>query len=138
MRGRGILGRRDASDAVQDFFFDGRAGMLEWQVAYAWISIEVFIGEADSSGQARSVAADFVKKSMDAMEELAPMSPAVPINNAEWEYRLRSLNREERFQRAEDTHSRRLFCIMLTLMILCGAAVLVAVIVAAFIFIAQN
>lgn len=72
------------------------------------------------------------------MADWPPSAPAVALSNAEWEYRLRSLNREERFQRAEDTHSRRLFCIMLTLMILCGAAVLVAVVVAAFIFMSQN
>jgi hypothetical protein len=60
------------------------------------------------------------------------------ISNAEWEYRLRALRRKDRFERAEDTHSKRLWCLMLTLMILCGAAVLVAVMVAAAIFASQN
>jgi len=60
------------------------------------------------------------------------------ISDTEWEYRLRALNRQDRFERAEDTHSKRLWCLMLTLMILCGAAVLVAVVVAAFIFMSQN
>lgn len=60
------------------------------------------------------------------------------ISDAEWEYRLRALNRQDRFERAEDTHSKRLWCLMLTLMILCGAAVLVAVVVAAALFMSQN
>lgn len=77
---------------------------------------------------------------------LAP-SAGIPIaarstSEVEWEYRLRALNRQSRFERtcerAEDTHSKRLWCLMLTLMILCGAAVLVAVVVAAFVFISQN
>ena len=67
-------------------------------------------------------------------------APAVAqyVSNAEWEYRLRALNRQDRFERAEDTHSKRLWWLMLTLMILCGAAVLVAVVVAAFVFMSQN
>lgn len=63
------------------------------------------------------------------------------VSDAEWEYRLRTLRRKDRFdkfERAEDTHSKRLWCLMLTLMILCGAAVLVAVLVAAAIFTSQN
>lgn len=63
---------------------------------------------------------------------------AYPAPSAEWEYRLRALNRQDRFERAEDTHSKRLWCLMLTLMILCGASVLVAVLVAGFIFVSQN
>jgi len=69
-------------------------------------------------------------------------APAGFVSDAEWEYRLRALNRQDRFERtcerAEDTHSKRLWCLMLTLMILCGAAVLVAVVVAAFVFMSQN
>lgn len=69
-------------------------------------------------------------------------APAGSISDAEWEYRLRALNRQDRFERtferAEDTHSKRLWCLMLTLMILCGAAVLVAVLVAAILFMSQN
>ena len=82
-----------------------------------------------------------------------PVAPAAPrgpppapsqniatryTSDAEWEYRLRALNRQDRFERAEDTHSKRLWCLMLTLMILCGAAVLVAVVVAAALFMSQN
>jgi hypothetical protein len=81
---------------------------------------------------------------------VAPVAPAAPrgststasatryISDAEWEYRLRALNRQDRFERAEDAHSKRLWCLMLTLMILCGAAVLVAVVVAAALFMSQN
>lgn len=65
-------------------------------------------------------------------------TPANSVSDAEWEYRLRSLNRRDRFERTEDAHSNRLWCLMLTLMILCGAAVLVAVVVAAFVFMSQN
>lgn len=65
-------------------------------------------------------------------------TPVTHISDAEWEYRLRALNRQDRFERAEDTHSKRLWCLMLTLMILCGAAVLVAVVVAAALFMSQN
>ena len=70
----------------------------------------------------------------------AAAAPAAPryISDAEWEYRLRALNRQDRFERAEDAHSKRLWCLMLTLMILCGAAVLVAVVVAAALFMSQN
>ena len=39
---------------------------------------------------------------------------------------------------AQSTNQRQMFCLMLTMMIMCGAAVLVAVLVAAFIFMAQN
>ena len=73
----------------------------------------------------------------------APAAESVPaaaryVSDAEWEYRLRAINRQDRFERAEDTHSKRLWCLMLTLMILCGAAVLVAVVVAAALFMSQN
>ena len=46
--------------------------------------------------------------------------------------------RTQRFASGDDEHSRRLWCLMLTLMIMCGSAVLVAVLVAAMIFMAQN
>lgn len=46
--------------------------------------------------------------------------------------------RAERFASENDEHSKRLWCLMLTLMIMCGAAVLVAVLVAAMIFMSQN
>lgn len=65
-------------------------------------------------------------------------TPMAHVSDAEWEYRLRALNRRDRFERAEHTHSKRLWCLMLTLMILCGAAVLVAVVVAAALFMSQN
>lgn len=64
------------------------------------------------------------------------LAPAV--SDAEWEYRVRALRRQDRFERAENAHSDRLWCLMLTLMILCGAALVVAVGAAAAVFFAQN
>ena len=61
-----------------------------------------------------------------------PKMPEVDDDEEVWK------RRAYRFAASTDEHSKRLWCLTLTLMILCGAAVLVAVLVGAMIFMSQN